>query len=117
MGLISLDELWNKELRENIGAAFILTVVLALIAGVFSHMTCVLFGLPSVGLVMLVAISVITAILAGTILIFSTILIFILAFKRGYDPDNITAPALATIGDLITLGCLFLITYIFVGVF
>ncbi len=115
MGLISVDELWNKEFRENISAAFILTVFMAVIAGVFAYITCLIFGLQHINPLILIAIAVLTAILAGIILIFSTILLIILAFKRGYDPDNITAPALATIGDLITLGCLFLITYLFAG--
>jgi len=28
-------------------------------------------------------------------------------FKRGYDPDNITGPALATFGDVVTMLCIF----------
>ncbi|MCK5559847.1 MAG: magnesium transporter [Thermoplasmata archaeon] len=116
MGLISIDELWNKELRENISASFILTIILAVFAGFFAYITCNIFGLPIINPLILIAIAVVTAVLAGVILIFSTILIIILAFKRGLDPDNITAPILATVGDLITLGCLFFIAYIFKGV-
>jgi len=116
MGLISIDDIWNQETKENITAAFILTIFLALIAGIFAHITCVIFNLPSLGPLMFILIAVITATVAGIILIFTTILIIILAFKRGYDPDNITAPALATVGDLITLGTLFLITFIIQGV-
>jgi mgtE-like transporter len=116
MGLISVDDIWNKETKENVTAALILTIILAVIAGIFAHITCVIFNLPSLGPLMFVLIAVITASVAGVILIFTTILIITLAFKRGYDPDNITAPALATVGDLITLGTLFLITFIIQGV-
>jgi mgtE-like transporter len=116
MGLISVDDIWNKETKENIFAAFILTIILAVVAGIFAHITCLIFDLPSIGLIKFVVIAVITATLAGIILIFTTILVIILAFKRGYDPDNITAPALATFGDLITLGSLFLIIFIVQGV-
>ncbi len=116
MGLISVDDIWNKETKENVTAALILTILLAVIAGIFAHVTCVIFNLPSIGPLMFVLIAVITAAVAGVILIFTTVMIITLAFKRGYDPDNITAPALATVGDLITLGTLFLITFIIQGV-
>jgi cation transporter-like permease len=36
-----------------------------------------------------------------------TIAIIYLVFKRGYDPDNITGPALATFGDIVTMACIF----------
>jgi cation transporter-like permease len=35
-----------------------------------------------------------------------TIGIIYLVFMRGYDPDNITGPALATFGDIITILCI-----------
>ena len=43
-------------------------------------------------------------------LVFLTVGIVIFTFRRGLDPDNITGPALATIGDLITLVVLFGVT-------
>jgi mgtE-like transporter len=116
MGLISLDDLWNKETKENLTAALVLTIILAVIAGIFAHFTCLIFNLPSIGPLKFVLIAVITATVAGVILIFTTILIIIIAFRRGYDPDNITAPALATVGDLITLGSLFIIIFFLQGV-
>ena len=33
--------------------------------------------------------------------------IIFIVFKRGYDPDNITGPALATFGDIVTMFCIF----------
>ena len=38
-----------------------------------------------------------------------TVGIIFLVFKRGYDPDNITGPALATFGDIITICCIFFV--------
>jgi mgtE-like transporter len=45
--------------------------------------------------------------LSGLILTLLTIIIIFAVFKRGYDPDNITGPALATFGDIITMFCIF----------
>jgi cation transporter-like permease len=49
----------------------------------------------------------IAGIISGIILTLLTISIIYLVFKRGYDPDNITGPALATFGDIITMLCIF----------
>ena len=117
MGVISADKIWNTETKENVVASITLGAIMAVIAGIFAHLTCIMFGLKSIGLLKLIVIAFINGVLAGSILSFFTIGIIILSFRRGYDPDNITAPLLATIGDIITLSCLFFTTYILVGVF
>ena len=55
----------------------------------------------------LISIVLIAGIISGVILTLLTIIIIYLVFKRGYDPDNITGPALATFGDMITMLCIF----------
>ena len=57
--------------------------------------------------VKLISIVLIAGIISGIILTLLTISIIYLVFKRGYDPDNITGPALATFGDVITMLCIF----------
>ena len=49
----------------------------------------------------------IAGVVSGAILTMLTILIIYAVFKRGYDPDNITGPALATFGDIITMLSIF----------
>jgi cation transporter-like permease len=56
---------------------------------------------------MLISIVVIAGVISGLILTLLTIVIIYLVFKRGYDPDNVTGPALATFGDMITMACIF----------
>jgi mgtE-like transporter len=50
---------------------------------------------------------IIAGIISALILTLMTIGIIYLVFKRGYDPDNITGPALATFGDMVTMACIF----------
>ena len=116
MGVISANNVWNNETKENVLASLGLGVIMAAIAGALAHLTCLLLGLPSIGIWKLIGIALISGFLAGTILAFFTLGIIMLAFKRGYDPDNITAPLLATIGDIITLGCIFLSALFFIEV-
>ena len=114
IGVISAGNIWNEETKQNVLASIALGAIMAVIAGIFAHLTCLAFNLPSLGIINFVCVALIAGLLAGIILAFVTIGIIILAFKRGYDPDNITAPLLATVGDIITLGCIFLTAYIFI---
>ena len=116
IGVISLGNIWNEETKQNIYASLALGFIMAVIAGVFAHITCLALGLPSMGILKLIGVAVFAGMLAGSILALFTIGIMILAFKRGYDPDNITAPLLSTGGDIITLGCIFMIAHFFITV-
>jgi mgtE-like transporter len=116
MGLIAPDNIWNVETKENIYASLGLGIIMAVIAGILAHFTSVALGLQSAGIMKLIGIALLAGFIAGVILAFLTVGIIILAFKRGYDPDNITAPSLATFGDIITLGSIFLVAYLFIEV-
>jgi mgtE-like transporter len=105
--LISPDDFWNAELRENVKSSIILSVSMAFIAGILAFLTSIIVNKPSVSFLKIVLIAVIAGSIAGLVLAFITVLIIIYAFKRGLDPDNITGPSLATIGDLITFACIF----------
>ena len=116
MGLISLDDIWNVESKQNIYASLGLSIIMAVIAGILAHITLLLLGLHSAGILKLIGIALLAGLLAGAILAFLTVGIILLAFKRGYDPDNITAPLLATVGDIIALGCIFATAYLIIEV-
>ena len=116
IGLISPKHIWNKETQVNVSASIILSVFMSVLSGALAHVFCTVLGVPSIGALRLIGIALVAGTLAGTILVFSTVGIIVIASKRGYDPDNVTGPALATIGDLITLGCLFFSAFIFTEV-
>lgn len=102
LGLINLNNLYNEEMKENFIASIFLSIIVSGIAGMFAYLTCVIFDIKA-SLLFLIG----TAILAGTIacfaLTFITIIVILISFKKGYDPDNIIAPSLATVADLITI--------------
>ena len=117
MGVISSNNIWNTETKENVYASLALGVIMAVVAGFLAYVTCILLGLESIPAWKLIGIALMSGILAGTILAFFTVSIIIISFKRGLDPDNITAPLIATVGDIITLGCIFLTALLFLKVF
>ncbi len=108
LGVINADNLWNKELKQNIIGTLLLSFFIAIIIGILAYITSIL---PPINVYpnpfKIISIVIISGILSGVILTFLTIGIIYLVFKRGYDPDNITGPALATFGDIITMICIF----------
>jgi len=106
LGVIDADNLWNEELKQNIIGSLMLSFLVSIIIGILAYITSILMKVyPNP--VKLISIVLIAGIISGIILTLLTISIIYLVFKRGYDPDNITGPALATFGDIITMLCIF----------
>ncbi len=109
MGLIGRGDLWNEEAWQNVVAALLLSLVLSALAGVFSSVIAVLLELGSVDPIRLILIATLAGTSAGTVQVGITFGIILIAFRRGLDPDNVTAPSLATLGDIITMLLLLLV--------
>ncbi len=106
LGVIDVDNLWNADLRQNIAASLTLSFIMSILIGILAYLSSIAMGFFPDAL-KLVSIVVIAGIISGIILMLLTIVIIYFVFKRGYDPDNITGPALATFGDIITIICIF----------
>ena len=106
LGVINSENLWNNELKQNILCSFILSFIFSIIIGILSYILSYILGVsPDPFKLILIVIS--AGIISAIFLTLLTIGIIYLVFKRGLDPDNITGPALATFGDMITMGCIF----------
>jgi len=106
LGIIDADNLWNEELKQNIIGSIILSFLVSIIIGILAYLTSFLLSVQPNAL-KLISIVLIAGIISALILTMMTIGIIYLVFKRGYDPDNITGPALATFGDMVTMACIF----------
>ena len=107
LGVIDFSRSWKEEVKENIIASLFLSSVMSIIIGFFAYGTCRVFGFPSMGIFAFVGIAFTAGFVSGVALAMLAILTVYIAFRRGYDPDNITGPVLATIGDVITIVCIF----------
>ncbi len=106
LGIIDADNLWNKDLKENILGSLVLSFFVSVIIGVLAYVSSLVLGVyPDP--VKIIVIVLIAGVISAVILTLMTIGIIYLVFKRGYDPDNITGPALATFGDIVTMLCIF----------
>ncbi|OYT30098.1 divalent cation transporter [Thermoplasmatales archaeon ex4572_165] len=108
LGVISKDDMWNDELKQNIIGSIVLSILVSAILGLLAYITSIyLFNVYPQPLLLIGSV-LLAGIISGFILTFLTVGIIYLVFKRGYDPDNITGPALSTVGDIITMLSLFI---------
>ncbi len=107
LGVINAENMWNEELKQNVMGSLVLSIIVSLLVGILSYTTTVIFFNINPNPYKLISIVFLAGLFSALILTSLTIIIIYLVFKRGYDPDNITGPALATVGDIITMICIF----------
>ena len=106
LGIIDAENLLNDELKQNLLGSLMLSLIMSIIIGVLAYVSSLALNVyPNP--FQLIIIVVLAGVISGLILMFLTIIIIYFVFKHGYDPDNITGPALATFGDVITMLCIF----------
>ncbi|WP_321420814.1 magnesium transporter [uncultured Methanomethylovorans sp.] len=107
MGLITKIEN-NPELTNNIGGSLLLSFIISAILGLMGHFVTIAFGLESAGALKLMFIAVLAGVSSGLILVVVAVILALGMFQFGFDPDNVVTPAIATIGDIVSMLMLFL---------
>jgi len=107
LGLVGRRFAFNRFNLSNIGAGFSLSLMVSIIIGLFARLACQIFGLPSIPLVNLVLIAILASAMASLVLIPFTVALTFFAFNRRLDPDNIVAPIIGMVGDVITVAVVF----------
>ena len=107
LGVIDAENLWNDDLKQNIIGSLVLSFIVSILVGILAYFTTVFFFDVNPDPVKLIFIVILAGFVSAIILTLMTVVIIFVVFKRGYDPDNITGPALATFGDIVTMLCIF----------
>ncbi len=95
-------------LAQNILASLSLTLVLSLLLAVIAKVVSVGFGVAdSISILDLVVISLVGGVLASSVVLAATVVLSIGAVRRGWDLDNLVAPTVSTLGDVVTIPALF----------
>ncbi len=97
-------------IKHNILASLTLTIIMAFIIGVIAPYVCRLFHITSIGMLRLSMISTSAGIVSSVTLLPVVFVLVFLAFSHHIDPDNIIAPMLPVIGDIVTISAIFLST-------
>ncbi|MGP8320631.1 MAG: magnesium transporter [Methanosarcinaceae archaeon] len=102
MGLITrIDN--NPELINNVSGSLLLSFILSIVLGILGHYVTIALGLDSAGALILTLIAVIAGVTSGIILSVVAVLLALGMFRFGFDPDNVVTPAIATIGDIVSM--------------
>ena len=113
-GVIEPKLSMSAELKANIMSSIILSFLASATIGILSVGVGILFGITSINILGIMIIAIIAGVVSGIILTAISIVVSIVSYVRGWDPDNVTAPLMATIGDFLTMVCIFLTTFLVV---
>lgn len=105
----------NGTLYQNVYAATLLTVATSVAMGLLARSIAALLHLRTVSLWDLIAVALVGGLLSSTVVLGVTIHLSVTALRRGWDLDAVGAPLITAIGDVVTLPCLLLASYL-VGV-
>ena len=100
-------------LRANVESAMILTSVMSIAMGVTTWIVAELFFDGTVSVWDFIFISTVGGVVAGAIVMMVNILIAYVGNKREWDVDNITAPLISAVGDIVTMPMIFVSTWLF----
>ena len=106
-GVIAPKLKLTAELKANLAASLILSLIASATIGGLSWVSGVMMGL-TVNILQLMAVAILAGFISGLILALLTISVAVFTYLHGWDPDNITSPAMATIGDFLTVVCIYL---------
>lgn len=102
-GQISAQE-WNSPiLREEVRVVMVQTLLGSLFLSIVGRLTAIVLGFDTVTLVELAVTAMLGAILAGAVELVVTVAVAMSAHRRGWDPDNVTAPVISAVADLVSI--------------
>lgn len=107
LGVVDPESFRGREVAANVGGSMALSTVMPSLAGVLAWATSLALGLDAMPLTLFVGVAAVAGFLSGLFLAGVTLVILAAAYRYGLDPDNVTGPALATIGDVVTLVILY----------
>ncbi len=107
LGVIEPKFRKNRDLKDQIVATGIqlmaLSALIPFIGGILGYV----FGIEFASLSTLLFISLSAGLISGVMMFIISLGITFLAFRNGWDPDNISAPIIASSGDILTIPILF----------
>ncbi len=100
-------------LGDNVVASLLLTSGLALALAVVAKLVAVTVGVHgSISVLDLATISVLGGLLASAVVLAATVMLAFGAVRFGWDLDNLVAPIVSTLGDVLTLPALWLAAHL-----
>jgi mgtE-like transporter len=102
-GQLSPGERGSRLLREEILVVMVQTMFGSLFLTMVGKVTAIVLDIPAVSLVELAVTAGLGALMAGAVELWITVNVAISAHRRGWDPDNVTAPVISAGADLVSI--------------
>jgi mgtE-like transporter len=99
-------------LSQNVYAVGVLTVCVSLLLGVVARTLSVAVGLESISILDFTVIALVGGVLASGIVLLFTLALARRSYRGGWDLDSVAAPLITAVGDMATIPCLFLATFL-----
>lgn len=113
MGTFEMSFRKGTVLRANVESAIVLTMIMSIAMGITSWAVAAAFFGGDRTVWDFIFISTIGGLVAGIIVLMFNILIAYVGSKKEWDVDNITAPLIAAIGDIVTMPMIFAVTWVY----
>ena len=98
-------------LFQNIYAATLLTIGTSVAMGLLARAIAGLLDVDTVSVWDLIVVALVGGLLSSAVVLVATIYLSITSFRRNWDLDAVGAPLITAIGDVVTLPCLFLASF------
>lgn len=90
-------------LREEVLVVLVQTLLGSLFLAIVGRVTAIVLEIPTVSMVELAVTAMVGALMAGVIELAVTVQVAMSAHRRGWDPDNVTAPVISAVADLVSI--------------
>ncbi len=114
-GQLSSDAKGSPLLREEVLVVLIQILIGSLFLAITGRIIALILDIPTVTMVELAVVATMGALIAGVVELWVTINVALSAHRRGWDPDNVTAPVISAVADLVSipslLGCAMLVVW------
>lgn len=111
-GLFEVSRAPSGLLYQNVYAATLLTIATSVAMGLLGRSIAGLLGIRTVSVWDLVLIALVGGILSSVVVLAVTIVISVASYRRDWDLDAVGAPLITAIGDVVTLPCLLLASFL-----
>jgi len=99
-------------LRRNVSVAIVTTLSSSLWLAALARLATAAFGQDSISIWSLLTISVVGGALGSALILLVTVGLSVVSLRRRWDLDSVATPMVTALGDMTTLPCLFLASFL-----
>jgi mgtE-like transporter len=102
-GQLSSDGKGSNILREEVLVVLVQTLLGTMFLALVGRIAAIVLDIPTVSLVELAVTAMVGALVAGVVELAVTVRVAMSAHQKGWDPDNVTAPIISAVADLVSI--------------